>query len=128
MVSVNGGTSDTEAGGMSIIGQRNGSIVRISPQGSLAAGGIGSALKDEVVRALSDGARTIVVDARGVRFADASGLGSLVASRAMAREARARFVLTGVSGKMLETLRMTGLDVVLLPRSPRQPGLHRNVA
>jgi len=113
---------------MSIIRQRNGSIVRISPKGSLAVGGIGSALKDEVVRALGAGARTIVVDAHGVRFADASGLGTLVASRAMAREARARFVLTGVSGKMLETLRMTGLDAVLLPRTPREPDLHRHVA
>jgi anti-anti-sigma factor len=113
---------------MGINRQQNGNIVRISPKGSLAAGGVGSMLKDEVVRALGAGARTIVVDARGVRFADASGLGALVASRAMARDARARFVLTGVSGKMLETLRMTGLDAVLLPRTPREPGLHRHVA
>jgi len=88
--------------------------VRLSLKGAMAVGHASGSLRQQVVRALEDGVREIEIDATGVRFLDAAGLGELVACRQLAKEAGARFHLCGVSGKARELLGLTGLDRKLL--------------
>jgi anti-anti-sigma factor len=99
---------------MAIIKERRGRVMRLSLKGAMALGMGGGALRREVVRALETGARRIIVDASGVRYLDAAGLGELVACRALVREAGASFRLRGAFGKVLEMLRLTGLDRLLV--------------
>ncbi len=113
---------------MAITKHRTGQVVNISLMGAMASGTGAGALSDEVRRALGRGAARIILDGRGVSYLDASGLGELVACRAMARRHGARFVVRGVSGKALEAIRMTGLDRVLLHETDGPTGLSRHVA
>jgi anti-anti-sigma factor len=88
--------------------------IRLSLKEAMSGGhGVGW-MSGEVARALKQGARLIDIDAQGVRFLDAAGLGELVACRSMAHEAGAEFRLSGVSGKARELLLLTGLDRRLL--------------
>ncbi len=115
---------------MKIISQSDGTIIRFLPKGAIASGNGAGSLRREVADALRAGARRIDVDVSGVKYLDAAGLGALVASRRLAHEAGAEFRLTGVVGKPLEMLRITGLDRKLLRRSGRHvlPDGHRIVA
>ena len=104
---------------MSIRAQKSGRDIRLSLKGAMAVGHASGSLRQQVERALEDGIRRIEIDATGVRFLDAAGLGELVACRQMAREAGAQFLLCGVTGKARELLLLTGLDRKLL-RGPRR--------
>ena len=103
---------------MGIRTRRAGGTIRISLRGAITPGCGRGSLRQAVDRALMDGARRIEIDASGVRFLDAAGLGELVACRAVAATAGAQLILCGVIGKARELLRITGLDRALL----RQPG------
>ena len=103
---------------MSIRTSRAGGTIRFSMKGAIALGHGGGSLRRSVARALRAGARRIEVDASGVRYLDAAGLGELVACRASAEKAGVDFVLCGAMGKARELLRITGLDRALM----RQPG------
>jgi len=99
---------------MSIRAQGSRQDVRLSLKGAMAAGQGSGLLRRQVALALERGARLIEIDASGVRFMDAAGLGELVACRALARAANAELRLCGVSGKARELLLLTGLDRKLL--------------
>ncbi|HET9482049.1 MAG TPA: STAS domain-containing protein [Candidatus Polarisedimenticolia bacterium] len=94
-----------------------GRAVRLSIKDVASGEGTGS-LRSLVELALRQGARRIEIDASGVAFLDAAGLGELVACGNLARRAGAGFSLRGVSGKTLELLRLTGLDRRLVPPDP----------
>jgi len=81
-------------------------------------------LTREMARALEDGATRVLVDLAGVTFLDAAGIGELVACRALADRAGARFKLCGAAGKARQLLRITGLDRKLM-REPRPLSLAR---
>jgi len=108
--------------------QRDGRVFRIGIRGAIALGLGTGTLRREVSHALRRGVTRIVVDARGLRFLDAAGLGELVDCRALAGRSGARLVLQGASGKVLEMLKVTGLvDLFVNEPGPRS-GAHRQVA
>jgi anti-sigma B factor antagonist len=115
---------------MNIVAQRDGRTVRFSLKGTITLGDGSEALRQEVARALKAGVERIEIDASGVRFLDAAGLGELVACRAMARQAGVEFRLRGVFGKALELVRITGLERKLIRRARVGPisGLHHRLA
>ncbi|HZI93223.1 MAG TPA: STAS domain-containing protein [Patescibacteria group bacterium] len=110
--------------------KRAGRTIRISLRGAITPGCGSGSLRQAVDRALLDGAHRIEIDASGVRFLDAAGLGELVACRSIAARAGAQLVLCGVIGKARELLRITGLDRALLrqPGDESLRGLHWRVA
>ena len=95
---------------MSIMARKSGTTVRFDVRGALALGRGGGGLERAVDRAIETGARRILVDASGIRFLDAAGLGELVACRTRAEKARVDFRLCGINEKVRELLRITGLD------------------
>ena len=111
---------------MSIKTRKDGQVVRLALRGAIVLGSESGSLRREVARALESGARRIEVNARGLRYLDAAGLGELVACRKLAKEAGASFRLRGVIGKALELLQLTGLDSSLV-RHPAH-GFGRHVA
>ena len=94
--------------------------IRLNLRDALAGSRQGPTLRDQVAQALLDGIRIVEIDATGVRFLDAAGLGELVACRTLARTAGVEFRLSGVTGKARELLLLTGLDRRLL-HGPRRP-------
>ena len=108
---------------MSIRSSRTGRTVRLSLKGAITLGCDSGSLRKAVEEALQEGVARIELDASGVRYLDAAGLGELVACQARARKAGAELVLCGAMGKARELLRITGLDAALM----RQPGDDRFV-
>ncbi|HEY3176433.1 MAG TPA: STAS domain-containing protein [Candidatus Polarisedimenticolia bacterium] len=100
---------------MSINVTRTGRTIRISLKGALALGSGSGSLSRAVRAAIETGARTIQIDASGVRFLDASGLGELVACRKMAERAGVELRLCAINGKVRDLLKITRLDRGLLP-------------
>lgn len=115
---------------MSIMARKIGKTVRFDVKGTLALGRGGGGLERAVGRAIETGARRILVDASGIRFLDAAGLGELVACRTRADKARVDFRLCGINEKVWELLRITGLDRRLFRRmsSTGSPRLRWRVA
>ena len=115
---------------MSIRKSRAGRTIRFSLRGAITLGYGSGSLRRSVAQALRAGARRIEVDASGVRYLDAAGLGELVACRAAAEKAGVEFVLCGAMGKARELLAITGLDQALMrqPRDQSMHGLHWRVA
>jgi len=109
---------------MSIGTNRAGQTIKLSLRGAITLGYGSGSLRRAVARALKAGARCIEIDASGVRYLDAAGLGELVACRSLAEKAGAELRLYGVMGKARELLSMTGLDRALM-RQPGDDGLHR---
>jgi anti-anti-sigma factor len=101
---------------MSIRASMRGQTVRISLKGALTLGGGAGSLSRAVAAAIQAGARIIEIDATGVRFLDAAGLGEFVGCRAMAERAGAELRLCGINGKVRDLLRITKLDKRLLQR------------
>ncbi len=116
---------------MRITTQRKGSEIRLIPHGALTHDSRnGTNLRQAVMEALESGIRRLDVDASRVQFLDAAGLGELVACRAIAERAGAKFTLSGARGKTRELLELTGLDSVLIQGGPpgRIPDRHCRVA
>jgi len=101
---------------MSIMARKSGTTVRFDIKGALALGRGGGGLEKAVDQAIETGARRILVDASGIRFLDAAGLGELVACRMRAEKAHVDFRLCGINEKVWELLRITGLDRQLFRR------------
>lgn len=101
---------------MSIMGRKSGKTVRFDVKGALALGRGGGGLEKAVDRAIETGAQRILVDASGIRFLDAAGLGELVACRTKSEKAGVDFRLCGINEKVWELLRITGLDRRLFRR------------
>ena len=108
---------------MSIGTNRAGRAVRLSLKGAMTLGYGSGSLRRAVDKAVRDGASRVEIDASGVRFLDAAGLGELVACRTIVENAGAEFRLCGAVGKARELLSMTGLDRALM-RQPSDGTIH----
>jgi anti-sigma B factor antagonist len=62
--------------------------------------------------ALARGDRYVVVDLSGVKYANSSGLGALVAAQLKLEEAGARMFLCGVSKRIRNVLEITRLEKI----------------
>jgi len=87
-----------------------GKTADIRLKGALTIGSAVDELHKTVSSLLMGGVRQIAVDVAGVPYADASGLGALVACRIGARAAGATLRVTGAAGKMKELLVLTCLE------------------
>ena len=74
-------------------------------------------VEDTVVKAIAEGARSIVLDLTGVRHIDSSGIGIIALCFGKMSKAGGRFCVAGANGMVLEVLQMTHLDSVI-PFSP----------
>lgn len=70
-------------------------------------------LQGVLLSVLRDGHDRVVLDLSAVTFMDSSGIGSVVAAYAEARERRARFVVACGEGHAARRIRVMGLDSVL---------------
>ncbi|MBI3447581.1 MAG: STAS domain-containing protein [Acidobacteria bacterium] len=87
-----------------------GNTAEIRLNGALTLGNPVENLNHAVKALLHQGISDIVVDLSRVPYADASGLGSLVAVRAGAQSLGRTLTVAGAAGKMRELLQMTGLE------------------
>jgi anti-sigma B factor antagonist len=69
--------------------------------------------RDELARLLDGEIDTFLLDLRGLRFIDSTGLGVLLQIEALARGKRLDFTVLCGDGQVREVLRTTGLDGVL---------------
>jgi len=109
---------------MSIGTNRAGRTIRLSLRGAITLGYGSGSLRRAVASAVKAGAQRIEIDASGVSYLDAAGLGELVACRSMAEKAGVDFRLYGAIGKTRELLNITGLDRALM-RQPGDEEIHR---
>ncbi len=82
-------------------------LVRL--EGKLTIGGGDVQLRETIKELLDDGRKRILIDLKGVKMMDSSGLGELVRTRASAASAEATIKLLHVEDKVAEVLEMTRL-------------------
>ena len=73
------------------------------------------AVKNEFVKAVSDGATRLIVDLSGVSFVDSSGLGALIGGLRVARTAGGDLRIASPGEQARVILGLTTLDRVLTP-------------
>ncbi|WP_063780841.1 STAS domain-containing protein [Nonomuraea sp. SBT364] len=74
-------------------------------------------LRARLREAVARGPGEVVLDLRGLTFADAAGLGALVAARLHAEAGGSSLVLAEVPPSLTRLLRITGLDAHLTPQA-----------
>ncbi|MCU4183281.1 STAS domain-containing protein [Acidiferrimicrobium sp. IK] len=72
-------------------------------------------LKAEVIRSAQAHGSPVVLDARGVKFIDAAGVGALVGASTVARKLGCPLTVRNPSPPVLRLLRLAGLERSLLP-------------
>jgi len=72
------------------------------------------ALRDEVVRLISEGRTTMVVDCSELTFVESTGLGVLIGARARCLAANGGVSLTGVRPALQRLLAVTGIESLFL--------------
>jgi anti-anti-sigma factor len=87
-------------------------VVRLNGRLDLLAAG---KVKQQLVQAVEDGHRRLVVDLGDVKFIDSSGLGALIGGLKAARLAGGDFRIARPGPQVCLTLELTSLDQVLLP-------------
>ena len=70
-------------------------------------------VEDTVLKAIADGARSMVLDIAGVRQIDSSGIGIIALCFGKMSKAGGRFCVAGANGPVLDVLQMTHLDSVI---------------
>ncbi len=70
-------------------------------------------LKSELILMNSDGQRNIILDLSMVKFADSSGLSSLLVGYRICKNAEGSFTLTGLSDSVARLISISQLDSVL---------------
>lgn len=86
-----------------------GEVIRFLLEGDLDSEAAEEA-RERFFQATRSPARTVVIDATGLRFLDSSGIGALVyLHRHLAEDGR-RLVMVGLTGQPLKLLRMIGFD------------------
>ena len=84
-------------------------VTIVALEGKLTIGEGDVQLREEIKDLLADGVKKILIDLKGVRMMDSSGLGELVRTRASAQNADATIKLLHVEDKVAEVLEMTRL-------------------
>lgn len=70
-------------------------------------------LKSELILMNTDGQRNIILDLSMVKFADSSGLSSLLVGRRICKNAEGTFILTGLSDSVARLISISQLESVL---------------
>ncbi len=84
-------------------------VTIVGLEGKLTIGEGDVQLREEIKDLLDDGVKKILINLKGVKMMDSSGLGELVRTRASATEAEAVIKLLHVEDKVQEVLEMTRL-------------------
>jgi len=87
-------------------------IVALECNGRIVFGEESSLLREEVKKALADGAVRIVLNLSEVSYIDSGGLGTLVALHTSARSANAAIKLAGLTKRVGDLLQVTKLLTV----------------
>ena len=87
-------------------------VVRLVGRLDLASA---EAVKQQMVQAVGEGHRQLVVDLDGVDFLDSSGLGALIGGLKVARVARGNLRIARPNDQVRLVLELTTLDLVLQP-------------
>ncbi len=87
-------------------------VVRLVGRLDLASS---EAVKQQLVQAVGEGHRQLVVDLDGVDFLDSSGLGALIGGLKVARVARGNLRIARPNDQVRLVLELTTLDRVLHP-------------
>ncbi len=84
-------------------------VTIVDLEGKLTIGEGDVQLREEIKDLLEDGVKKILINLKGVKMMDSSGLGELVRTRASAQAAEATIKLLHVEDKVQEVLEMTRL-------------------
>ena len=87
---------------------------RISLRGELDVSS-SPALRDLIVRLVSEGRTKLVIDCDGLAFVDSTGLGVFVGARARALAANGSVTLESVRPALARLLSVTGMDGLFTP-------------
>ncbi len=102
-----------EPGGMpgpfSLDAQQEGRFLRVIVRGELDVANT-PALCAEVEQALENGALEVLIDCRAMEFVDSAGVGALLDLRSQLSEGGGLLILFGPTGRVAQTLEVTGLD------------------
>jgi anti-sigma B factor antagonist len=86
-------------------------IVRL--KGRLTLGREVQRLEDHVSQLKKDGVDRIIFEMSGVDFVDSAGLGMLTQSYSIFNNGGGKFVLTGITERVSQILKLTRLDTIL---------------
>ncbi len=92
----------------SLATHRQGPMVTAIVRGELDAA-TAPELQAAVIDAINGGAIDVLIDCRGLHFADSSGLGALLAAKVALEERKGALVLFGPTDAVRRTLEVTGL-------------------
>src|SRR6195952_4652881 len=70
-------------------------------------------LKSELILINTEGQRNIVLDLSQIKFADSSGLSSLLVGHRLCKSAEGSFILTGLNDAVARLVTISQLDTVL---------------
>ena len=70
-------------------------------------------LKSELILTNTEGQRNIILDMSGVKYADSSGLSSLLVGHRLCKNAGGVFILTGINDAVSRLLTISQLDTVI---------------
>ena len=95
---------------MQIDERRDGATVTLVLSGRLTVNDSPGALKDSATALANEGVREVVFDLEDVRYIDSACIGEFIASQITLGRRGARLRLTKVPGRILELLKLAGLD------------------
>ncbi len=70
-------------------------------------------LKSELILTNTEGQRNIILDMSGVKYADSSGLSSLLVGHRLCKNSGGVFILTGINEAVARLLTISQLDTVI---------------
>ena len=70
-------------------------------------------LKSELILTNTEGQRNIILDMSGVKYADSSGLGSLLVGHRLCKNSEGLFVISGINDAVARLLSISQLDSVV---------------
>ena len=70
-------------------------------------------LKAELVQLNQDGVKNIIIDLKGTRYCDSSGLSAILVANRLCKGVNGRFILTGLAPAVAKLVTISQLDTVL---------------
>lgn len=90
------------------------------PEGKKLNSSNSADFKTEFIKLNYDGFRNILLDLKEVSFVDSSGLSAILVGNRLCNEARGTFVLVNVNPNVMQLLKISQLDSVLIILPSRQ--------
>jgi len=87
-------------------------VVLFQVEGSIVGGPDAMALGDDIRKAIDDGTKKFIVDMKSVEHINSSGLGILIASLNVVRQAGGDLKIANASQRVLELLKITKLNQI----------------